>query len=149
MSLISPNQQRFARNLALGALFVASTFANAAFAGDLTIHIKGVGDKGNVMIALYKKSDTWMRMPTGGSQMVPAKGDSVTFVFKDLLEGEYAATAFVDENSNGKLDSNAIGIPTEPFAFSNDAAGTFGPPTFEQAKFMMDQANKSLVINAK
>ncbi|MFX8281946.1 DUF2141 domain-containing protein, partial [Acinetobacter baumannii] len=40
---------------------------------------------------------------------------------------------FQDANGNGRLDMNAMGMPVEPFGFSNDAVGNFGPPRFEQA----------------
>jgi uncharacterized protein (DUF2141 family) len=137
------------RGVAFGALCIGCAFAGNANAGDLTIEIKGVGDKGNVMVALYKQSDTWMRRATGGGQSVPAKKDGVALTFKDLPDGEYAVSLFVDENTNGKMDSNAIGIPTEPYAFSNDASGNFGPPTFEQAKFVVTKDAKTIVINIK
>ena len=135
--------------VAVGALCIGSAFADAANAGDLTVEVKGVGEKGNVMVALYKQTDTWMRRATGGGQSLPAKKDGVTVTFKDLPDGEYAVSLFVDENTNGKMDSNAIGIPTEPYAFSNDASGNFGPPTFEQAKFVVTKDAKTIVINIK
>ena len=54
-------------------------------------------------------------------------------VLKDLPDGPLALSVFQDANANGRLDMNAIGIPTEPYGFSNNAAGNFGPPKFEQA----------------
>ncbi len=44
------------------------------------------------------------------------------------------------------MDRNLIGMPVEPYAFSNDAVGNFGPPTFEQAKFKVSNENKTLSI---
>ena len=122
---------------------------SAAVAGDLTVEIKGVAsDTGNVMVALYKKDDKWMGRSTAGTTVAAKKG-VVSVSFKDVPEGEYAISLFIDENSNGKMDSNAIGIPIEPYAFSNDASGNFGPPTFEQAKFVVGKDSKSIVINIK
>ena len=56
---------------------------------------------------------------------------------------------FVDENDNGKLDANAIGMPIEPYAFSNDASGSFGPPSFAQAKFVVGKEKTTHVITLK
>jgi len=42
---------------------------------------------------------------------------------------------FHDENSNGKLDTNFIGMPKEGVRASNDAKGHMGPPKFEAAAF--------------
>ena len=58
-----------------------------------------------------------------------------TIVFHDLPEGEYAIAAFHDANSNGKMDTNMLGIPKEAYGASNDAKGTLGPPKFEDARF--------------
>lgn len=35
-------------------------------------------------------------------------------VFSNVQPGRYAAIAFHDENGNGKLDKNFLGVPTEP-----------------------------------
>ena len=40
-----------------------------------------------------------------------------------------------DENSNGKLDRNFVGMPKEGVGASNDAKGSFGPPKFADARF--------------
>jgi uncharacterized protein (DUF2141 family) len=42
---------------------------------------------------------------------------------------------FHDENSNGKLDTNLLGIPREGVSASNNAKGHFGPPKFDAAAF--------------
>jgi uncharacterized protein (DUF2141 family) len=126
-----------------------SAFAAAANAGELTVDIKGVtSEKGNIMLAIYSKDDKWMGKPLKGT-MTAVKGATASVSFGDLPEGEYAITLFVDENSNGKLDMNAIGIPTEPFAFSNDANGSFGPPSFEKAKFSVGKDAKTVAITIK
>jgi uncharacterized protein (DUF2141 family) len=49
--------------------------------------------------------------------------------------GTYAIAVYHDENSNGKLDSNFIGIPREGVGFSNNAKGHMGPPKFDAAAF--------------
>jgi uncharacterized protein (DUF2141 family) len=43
--------------------------------------------------------------------------------------------AYHDENGNGRLDKNVLGVPTEGTAFSRDAKGHFGPPSFNDAAF--------------
>ncbi len=61
--------------------------------------------------------------------------NTCTIVFKDLEDGTYAVRYFHDENSNGELDTNFIGIPKEGFGFSNDAFGKFGPKKFKEWLF--------------
>ena len=132
--------------LAVGLLVGAMQSARAA---SLTVEINGdVPDIGTVMLALYKKDDKWLGKASDG-RVTPAKKGGVSVTFNDVPEGEYAISMYVDENNNGKLDANAIGIPIEPYAFSNDASGTFGPPTFEQAKFVVGKDKTTHVINLK
>ncbi len=64
-------------------------------------------------------------------------------IFKNLPEGEYALAIFQDINDDGKLNRKKFGIPAEPFAFSNDALRKFGPPYFEQAKFMINKGRNN------
>jgi uncharacterized protein (DUF2141 family) len=49
--------------------------------------------------------------------------------------GTYAVAVYHDINSNHKLDTNFLGIPSEPVGASNDAKGSMGPPHFADAKF--------------
>src|SRR6185436_5881623 len=55
-----------------------------------------------------------------------------TIVFTNLKSGEYAVSIIHDKNDNEKLDENFMGLPKEPYGFSNNAMGNFGPPTFEK-----------------
>ena len=55
--------------------------------------------------------------------------------FSGVTPGKYAISIFHDENSNGKLDTNFMGIPREGVGASNNAKGHFGPPTFGAAAF--------------
>jgi len=68
--------------------------------------------------------------------------------FSGIAPGTYAVSAFHDENSNGKLDINFMGIPREGVAASNDARGRLGPPKFNDAAFQVsgDQVNLKITI---
>jgi uncharacterized protein (DUF2141 family) len=57
------------------------------------------------------------------------------YTFRNVPDGIYAASFFYDENGNGKLDVNFLGIPKEQYGFSNNAKGFFGPAKFAKAKF--------------
>ncbi len=56
-----------------------------------------------------------------------------------------AIAAHHDRNDNGKLDKNALGIPTEPYGFSNNPRGMFGPPSFEQSAINQSSLDVSLL----
>lgn len=66
--------------------------------------------------------------------------------FEDIPPGTYALAVVHDENFNGKLDTNFLGIPTEGYGFSNDATAALGAPSFSAASFTYDGQNLDLTI---
>jgi uncharacterized protein (DUF2141 family) len=66
--------------------------------------------------------------------------------FEDIPPGTYAIAVIHDENSNGKLDTNWLGVPTEGYGFSNDAKAFLGAPAFSAARFAYDGGNLDLTI---
>lgn len=64
-------------------------------------------------------------------------GDTARVTF-ELSEGRYAIKLFLDLNGNGEVDTNFLGVPKEPFGFSNNAMGKFGPPSFDAAAFTFE-----------
>jgi uncharacterized protein (DUF2141 family) len=53
----------------------------------------------------------------------------------NLPPGRYVIAAFQDTDGDGKLTKGALGIPREPFGFSNGARARFGLPAFDAAAF--------------
>ena len=69
--------------------------------------------------------------------------------FADIPPGTYAITVIHDENMNGELDTNLMGIPTEGYGFSNTSIDEFGAPAFSAARFRYDGQNLNLTIKLK
>ena len=67
--------------------------------------------------------------------------------FEDIPPGTYALAVIHDENMNGKLDTNWLGIPKEDYGFSNDAKGLFGAPSYPAASFQYDGGILDLTIS--
>jgi uncharacterized protein (DUF2141 family) len=67
--------------------------------------------------------------------------------FVDIPPGTYALAVIHDENMNGKLDTNWLGVPTEGYGFSNDAKAILGPPSFAAASFSADGQDMALTIS--
>lgn len=129
----------------------AAAFAVMKMAGaaDLTIEIEDVKSAdGALMVALYASPDTFLKQPAKATGARAAAGSS-KIVFKDLAEGEYAFAVYHDANGNGKMDKNLIGIPTEDYAFSNNALGKMGPPKFDAAKFAVPAAGATVRVSLK
>jgi len=116
-------------------LVTGSLFAQAP--GQLSITISNIYPvKGDIYIAIYDNDDDYMDIEkVAFREIVPIHSEVQTIILNDIPAGEYAVSVFQDIDENGELNTNAIGIPNEPFGFSNDARGRFGPPKFKNAKF--------------
>jgi len=113
---------------------------------DLTINLKGLKSEiGPVNIGLYDVKSQWLKTPLKGGSTKIVDGVAV-IVFSDLLPGDYAISTYHDENDNGELDSNLVGIPKEPYAFSNNARNMFGPASWDDSQFSLKD-HKTIVIN--
>lgn len=77
---------------------------------------------------------------------VRIKNNQAQCNFEGIPPGTYAIAVAHDENMNGKLDTNALGIPTEGYGFSNDAVGWLGAPPFSAASFSYVGGDLSLTI---
>jgi len=71
---------------------------------------------------------------------------SITFNY--LEPGDYAIKFFHDENGNGQMETNIMGLPTEGYGFSNNATSFLGPPDFEDMLFTVTK-NESIAIYTK
>jgi uncharacterized protein (DUF2141 family) len=131
---------------ALLTLAAVALFPTVAFAGDLTVKIENVRNaQGSVLAALYDSEASYMKQPSARSTFkVKAIPGEVQYVLHDLPAGKYAISVFHDENSNGKLDTNLVGIPKEGYGFSNGSGRR--PPTFEKAAFQFDGTAQSITI---
>ena len=103
----------------------------------ISVHVKNVDStSGLVNVALYNSDETFLSfdrvLKTGSA---PAHKGVVTLQIADLPIGEYALAVFHDENGNGKLDTNWLGIPKEKVAFSRAKMKTFGPPKYKECAF--------------
>jgi len=67
--------------------------------------------------------------------------------FEGIPPGTYALVVLHDENMNGKVDTNWIGIPKEGYGFSNDAKASFSAPSFQDASFLYDGQMLEMTIN--
>lgn len=102
----------------------------------ITVQIDGLKNKnGYVAIALF---DGYGDFPEGEElvgKYVEADGSSIEVTFEGLEPGTYALAVLHDENGNEEMDYNEYGLPLEGFAFSNNAMGQEGPPSFSAASF--------------
>jgi uncharacterized protein (DUF2141 family) len=143
------NRRVFALAIALSAL--SRTLAQVPTSGEDRIQIEIAGlrsSKGQVRCSLFSSAEDFPKRPDKAVAL--AKGEisneHAVCEFKGIAPGMYAVSVFHDENSNGKLDTNFMGIPREGVGASNDARGHFGPPKFEAAAFHFSGGRLDLTI---
>ena len=120
-------------------------------AGKFILSVVGFdSDEGKAMIALYNSEEGYSE--TGEKFKAVAleiKELKCEWVIEELPFGEYAIKLFHDENGDGKMNTNMLGIPSEEYAFSNNATGSFGPADYDDAKFLFNKSgqNQKIIIN--
>lgn len=137
-------------SLSLVAAALTTTLATGAVqAADLTISISDIKTaEGKLMLNLVN-SEAQMGDTADGyaSLMLTPSTDGVSITMHNLPAGTYGVQLFHDENNNGELDANMLGIPKEPYAFSNNAAGRFGPPKWKDIKFEISAEDAAVMQN--
>ena len=71
--------------------------------------------------------------PYAGS--APAHAGTTVVTVENVPPGDYAVSAFLDENSNDAVDRALFGIPKEGVGFSRDAPIRWSPPRWDDAVF--------------
>jgi uncharacterized protein (DUF2141 family) len=113
--------------------------APAATAAAVEVRVSGVANaKGKVSVAVCDKERFLKQCAYSAS--APVQAGETTVVVKNIPPGTWAVLAYLDENDNGELDRNFIGMPKEPYGFSRDARSKFGPPRFEDAVIELGDA---------
>lgn len=113
---------------------------------NLTVAVSGLkNNKGTVRIGLYNSDKTFLKT-TYKNIVSEIKNNEATITFVGIPKGEYGISTYHDENDNGKMDRNMMGIPSEDYACSNNAKGFMGPPAYNDAKFNVDKDSKVNIV---
>jgi uncharacterized protein (DUF2141 family) len=126
--------------------------APASKSPTLTLELVGFrSDAGRARVALYRSADGYPTKPEKAWRLAaaPVAKGAARVVFAEIPAGTYAVSVYHDENNNGKLDANWLGIPKEGTGASNDAKGRMGPPRFEAARFQLDPPGRTLTIHLR
>ena len=126
---------------------------DAVAPGQATLHVKVTGMRsgnGNVTITIYPNDaahflDGKFKV---ARQKVPVTLPVTTACFA-LSPGIYAVALFHDENNDGHLNTNALGIPTEGAGFSNNPTLYFGPPSLEKVRFTLHPGDNTVDVLVK
>ena len=119
----------------------------------LTVEVTGMrSTKGQVFYSLFSGPEGFPdkgEKAIGSGACTIADDKTAHFTIPKLAPGVYAVTLFHDENSNGKLDTKAFGIPKEGFGFSRDPKIRMGPPRFKDTAFALTGAGPERTMTIK
>lgn len=107
--------------------------------------------KGKVYVAFYNKEEDFLREDKifmGNTVEINANGIA-TISLENMIPGTYAIAAFLDENGNGKMDTNFFGIPKEKYGFSNNVRPLMRAATFKEASFVVTSKESTISIKLK
>ncbi len=118
--------------------------------GTIILRITGLrSEKGQVRIAVFNSSETWLGDHPAYNATIDVDGQSLSWRLTDIPYGDYGVAVFHDENKNGKMDKNLLGIPLEPYGFSNNQRVNFGAPKWDKSKFAVRIPTTEISIEVK
>ena len=137
----------------LGCVTFAVCFWTVASAQSSTLTVQVINvknTKGKILFALFNRAEGFPETHQKAFRLheaIPVKG-TTTVAFDNLPHGTYALAVFHDENQDEKLNTNFVGIPKEPYGFSNNARPAFSAPGFKEASFAF-QKGQAVSIQIK
>jgi uncharacterized protein (DUF2141 family) len=155
MNEITNRKSMLARFVALFTVLVFMNFPTMTFAQSSCpgIHVKILDIRNNtgaVVCALFKTSEgfpsEFMHSATN-IIMTKIQDTQARCDFVDIPTGTYALAVIHDENMDGKLGTNLLGVPTEGYGFSSEAQASLSAPSFEAARISHDGRNLDLTIS--
>jgi len=142
--------------LLVGSILYSTSVAqagagNPAATCSVTVVVSNLAStKSAVKLYFYNLRDKFLK-PNGYvfKKVVQPSGQNKIMLPVELPQGEWAVAITQDTNNNDKLDKNFLGIPTEPFAFSNNVRPKLSPPDFNDCKFTVGSTGTVVNITLK
>jgi uncharacterized protein (DUF2141 family) len=125
--------------------------AGPASAARIIVTIDGLHSaNGNVFVGLYASPNKFLHgNECDAFKKVRASAGPITVAFDNLPPGTYAVGAYHDENGNGHLDTNLLGLPIEGYALSNGVRAILAPPRFTDAAFTVGGGDKPIALHIR
>ena len=116
----------------------------------ITVNVNGaVPEKGQAILSLFISTESYLNQPEISKTKPINNRGEVVFKLINLDPGTYAISIIYDEDNNNKLNTGFLGIPNELVGFSNNAKGTFGPPSYEDVSFYLSESKTIDIVLGK
>ena len=121
-------------------------------AKEVSIVVIGAANtNGSVRVAIYDSIESFNDVSKAYlKEALPiTDGQAVLKIPRSSLPDSFAVATYHDENDDGELNRNRIGVPTERYGFSLNARGFTGPPPFNEAEVKRSTLQNSLEISIR
>lgn len=96
--------------------------------------------QGTIELAVFDKPQLFLQKNKSIKKYSKAvRGNSIKIKVKNLPEGHYAISLYHDVNGDKECNLNVIGIPKEPYGFSNNFKPLYRQPNFEDCQFFVSE----------
>lgn len=125
--------------LAFLLIFVLNVSFKYSTETELKIEVTGINTnkKGNLRIGVFKKNGFPEADKVHFGKIIPVTNSTMNVIISTLEVGQYGIAVLQDQDKNGKMTTNLVGYPVEPYGFSNNKFGKFGPPDFNEVAFTL------------
>ena len=123
-------------------LFIAIFTLTPSNNPQLTIKISNIDKiQGEIKVGIFDRETHFLKVGYAiKNYSIKVQDNTATLTITDLPKGDYAVTLYHDENSDNKMNTNFIGIPKEPYGFSNNFAPKMSAPKFKDCKFTFSES---------
>ncbi len=138
--------------LSTGTALMLHQPVNATLSSNLTVEIAGLSEtKGQVCLSLFSSGRGFpdSKDDAVDTQCVKITDQLLEVTFDNLEPKTYAVAVFWDDNEDGQLNRNFLGIPTEKFGFSSNPVIKTGPPKFGESAVLVIGKNTRISIQLR
>ena len=137
-----------ARRMLAAAMLCPVLGAADVNAAVLEVSVSGIQEiRGTIAIVVFDSVQSFdARVDAVAQARVPISDKRVFWSTELPSFGTYAVIVYQDLDDDGEIDMSAFGRPQEPYGFSNNVRGRFGPPGFEAVKFEVEEETMSIDI---
>ncbi len=126
----------------------ADTASTDVLRTDTVVRVTGLKpQRSNLLIAVFESPAGFPKSDQSTNTItIEAEGENIELSLSLPIDHPIAIAVFQDLDGNKMISKNSIGIPIEPYGFSNNARGLFGPPTFQQSVVRLKEGSDTLEI---
>ncbi|MBT6210800.1 MAG: DUF2141 domain-containing protein [Woeseia sp.] len=126
------------------SVFFLVAWASIAQSADISVRMQGGPVDGVLVFQIYDSPNAFGDFRDPVKEIRTPIDASAVYLIDDVPAGVVAVLVYVDENENGLIDKNFIGIPKEALGISNNYRPK-GPPAFNRAKINVAEGSLTTI----